>query len=191
MISEYGVFGVFPCFSVYGHFNHCLFHNDPLHRLIYLYSCPIFRTAMCFTIHFSETDNLIPSRYIFMNTSTFCDPLLQNSIWIFHTGAGCLKRRECLIQFLLHSFRKNILRTVMSGIYDCQTICHSINGSMIINISCHIYIRTRRPLHHRSYSFRFLYRSPQSRSSDPDHRKPAHPEDDCILLHIFQTHQES
>ena len=30
----------------------------------------------------------------------------------------------------------------MSGIYDCQTICHSINGSMIINISCHIYIRT-------------------------------------------------
>ena len=30
----------------------------------------------------------------------------------------------------------------MSGIYDCQTICHSINGSMIINISGHIYIRT-------------------------------------------------
>ena len=64
-------FGVFPCFSVYGHFNHCLFHNDPLHRLIYLYSCPIFRTAMCFTIHFSETDNRIPSHYIFMNTNTF------------------------------------------------------------------------------------------------------------------------
>ena len=30
----------------------------------------------------------------------------------------------------------------MSGIYDCQTICHSIDGSMIINISGHIYIRT-------------------------------------------------
>ena len=29
-------FGVFPCFSVYGHFNHCLFHNDHLHRLIFV-----------------------------------------------------------------------------------------------------------------------------------------------------------